>query len=127
MLIMTLPLPNSVNTHWRHARGHTYISPQGKAFREAVAVSARLYGHVAPAGRLSVGVEIFPRDKRVSDIDNRIKSLFDALQHAGVIEDDCLIDEIKVVRRNIVKGGMCRVFISEYKPVVDVADTHGKI
>jgi crossover junction endodeoxyribonuclease RusA len=114
MLILELPLPNSMNSHWRHAKGRTYISAQGIAFRTAVGAIASRYGAVAPKGRLSIGLEIFPRDRRVMDIDNRIKSLFDALQHAKVFEDDSLIDEIKVVRRNIVKGGMCRVFISEY-------------
>ncbi len=127
MLIMTLPLPNSVNQHWKHARGFTYISAQGKAFRAAVDVAARLHGEKAPEGRLSVGIEIFPRDKRVMDIDNRVKSLLDALECAGVIENDSLIDELRVVRRSIVKGGMCRVFISEYNPVVDITDNCAKI
>ncbi len=128
MLIFTLPFPVSTNTYYRHNRGVTHISPKGEAFRAAVAVSKRLYGHTAPAGRLSVGVELFPPDKRTRDIDNfGGKSLMDALTNAGIIEDDSLIDELKIVRRNIVKGGMCRVFISEYKPIVDSSDNNGKI
>ena len=115
MLILDLPFPNSTNTHWRKARGITYISAQGKAFRTAVAHFAGLRGAIAPKGRLSVGVELFPPDKRVRDIDNYGgKTLLDALTHAGVIEDDSLVDELRIVRRTIVKGGMCRVFISSY-------------
>lgn len=128
MLIMTLPFPVSVNTYYRHNRGITHISKNGKAFRDAVATAAALYGERAPEGRLVIGVDLFPPDKRTRDIDNYGgKSLLDALVHAKVIEDDSLVDELRIVRRNIVKGGMCRVFISEYNPVVDITDNCAKI
>lgn len=116
MLIIDLPFPNSTNTHWRHARGRTYISPQGVAFREAVALAAKLH-HVKPLdGRLEVGVMLYPPDKRKRDIDNYgAKSLLDALTYAGIIVDDSLIDKLVIERGAIVKGGKCRVYISEHR------------
>lgn len=116
MIIIDLPWPNSTNTHWRHARGRTYISPAGIAYRSAVKVSAALHGLIAPEGRLDVGVQLYPPDKRVRDLDNfGTKSLLDALTHAGIIQDDSLIDRLLIERMPVVKGGKCRVFISEYK------------
>lgn len=121
MLIIDLPFPNSTNTHWRTARGRHYISPQGVAFRNAVALSAKLHGQKAPEGRLEVGVMLYPPDKRKRDIDNYgAKSLLDALTFAGIIEDDSLIDKLTIERGAIVKGGKCRVYLSEYKQQNDI-------
>jgi len=115
MLIIDLPFPNSTNTHWRHARGRTYISPQGVAFREAVALAAKLHGEKAPEGRLAVGVILYPPDRRKRDIDNFAgKNLLDSLTYAGIIEDDSLIDRLVIERGAIVKGGKCRVYISQH-------------
>jgi crossover junction endodeoxyribonuclease RusA len=120
MLIIDLPFPNSNNTHYRHARGRTYVSPKGVAFREAVALVAKLHGEKAPDGRLEVGVMLYPPDKRKRDIDNSAKGLLDALTYAGIIEDDSLIDRLVIERGAIVKGGKCRIYLSEYKPCTDV-------
>lgn len=116
MLIIDLPFPNSTNTHWRTARGRHYISPRGVAFRNAVRIAAALHGEKAPSGRLQIGVVLYPPDKRVRDIDNfGGKALLDSLTFAGIIEDDSLIDKLVIERGAIVKGGKCRVYISEYK------------
>lgn len=120
MVIITLPFPNSANTHWRHGRGVTYLSAQGRAFREAVKTAANLYGVKAPEGRLIVAVELYPPNKRLIDIDNRIKPLLDSLTHAGIIQDDSLIDKLIVERKQIIKDGQCRVFISQYVEHNDV-------
>lgn len=116
MMIIDLPFPNSTNQHWRVARGRHYVSPKGIAYRLAVALAAKLHGEVAPEGRLSVGVVLYPPDRRVRDLDNfGGKSLLDALTHAGIIKDDSLIDRLLIERGAICKGGKCRVYISEYK------------
>lgn len=115
MIIMDLPFPNSANTHWRNARGVTYISKQGLAYREAVALSAKLYGLKADNKRLEISVQLYAPNKRAYDIDNRIKPLLDALQYAGVIDNDGLVDKLIVERMPIVKDGKCRVFINAYR------------
>ena len=114
MIILDLPLPNSANTHWRNARGITYISKKGVEFRKLVADYVSEFSIVAPPGRLLVGIDIYPDSKRRMDIDNRIKPLLDALEHAGVMENDSLVDKLVVERKQILKGGKCRVFISEF-------------
>ncbi len=114
MVIITLPFPNSANTHWRHGRGITYLSASGRAFRDAVKEATKLYGEKAPEGRLTISIDLYPPNKRIIDIDNRVKPLLDALTHAGIIQDDSLIDKLIVERKQIVKQGMCRIYISKY-------------
>jgi Holliday junction resolvase RusA-like endonuclease len=43
--------------------------------------------------------------------------LGDALQHAGIIENDGLIDDLRFVRMPVLKGGMLRVFIYPFKQI----------
>lgn len=70
---------------------------------------------IAPPGRLSVIVGLFPPNKIKRDIDNfGGKSLLDALTFAGLIEDDSLVDELHITRREVVKGGRCTVIVVPY-------------
>lgn len=71
----------------------------------------------AEPGRLTVWVEAWPPDRRVRDLGNLDKCLGDALQHAGIIENDGLIDDLRFVRMPVVKGGMLRVFIHPFKQI----------
>ena len=48
---------------------------------------------------------LVPADRRRWDIDNRIKSLQDALQVSGVYADDSQIDELRIVRHDVVIPG----------------------
>jgi crossover junction endodeoxyribonuclease RusA len=61
--------------------------------------------------RLEMKVVIFPRDRRKQDIDNRIKALWDALNDAGVFDDDEQIDILHIERGEIKKGGGVLVMI----------------
>ena len=54
-----------------------------------------------------------PRDKRRLDIDNRIKAVFDALEEAGVFNDDFQVDHLEMIRGDIIKGGKIIVVIEE--------------
>jgi len=114
MIFLTLPFPPSMNTYWRNFRGRTIISPQGRAFKAAVADYVVEY-RVPKLGdqKLRISMVLFPRDKRKIDIDNRIKAVLDALQDAGVFDDDFQVDELSIVRGKAIKGGGIRVIIEE--------------
>ena len=114
MIILNLPYPNSANTHWRHARGRTYVSQSGMRYRAKVGDYIAETELVAPDGFLEIIVALYPDSKRRSDIDNRIKPLLDALTHAGFWEDDSLISKITVERMSITKGGKAAVIVLPY-------------
>jgi crossover junction endodeoxyribonuclease RusA len=85
MISLTLPLPPTINHYYgQRPRGGRYIKPAGLAFRQAVADVVAQAGYKTIEGRVSLFVAIFPADRRRQDIDNRAKSLQDALTHAGV-------------------------------------------
>ena len=101
MLIMTLPYPPSINTHWRHLRsgpmaGRVLISERGRAYRIEVEAVARAHGVQCQHGALTVTIWLHPPDRRKRDIDNPIKPLLDALTHAGAWLDDSQIRELHI-------------------------------
>jgi len=103
-----LPWPPSVNLYWRHGRGRTYIDKPGKTFRENVA--AAIGGErLLMQGRLVVDIEAHPPDNRRRDLDNVLKALLDALEHAGVYEDDSQIDKLSIVRQEVRRPKGCVV------------------
>ena len=103
-----------MNTYWRNFRGRTILSPKGREFKAAVADYVVEY-KVPKLGdsKLRISMVLFPRDKRKIDIDNRIKCVLDALQDAGVFDDDFQVDELSIVRGKPIKGGAIRVLIEE--------------
>ena len=112
MLILSLPLPPSVNSYRTIFRGRMGISKAGREFKEKVSDYVAEY-NVPKLGdaRLEMKVTLYPRDKRKQDIDNRIKALWDSLVDAGVFDDDEQIDVLFVQRGEIKKGGGCLVMI----------------
>jgi crossover junction endodeoxyribonuclease RusA len=110
---LQLPLPPSVNTYWRNYHGRIILSKAARDYK------AEVFNYVAvnciPSfkdARLQAIITIFPRDKRAIDIDNRLKSLFDALEWAGMFDNDSQFDLIQIGRGVIKKGGGCTIVIS---------------
>ena len=114
MLVLNLPLPPSINSYWGFSGHRRFINKAGVAFKEAVAEYVAEY-RIPKLGnaRLEIHVTLYPKDKRIQDIDNRLKSLFDSLSNngAGVFDDDSQIDVLLVQRGAIKKGGGCLVMI----------------
>jgi len=108
-MILELPYPPSTNhnAYWGQVGHRRYLTTKAKAFRADVAKAVRLReGFQIP---IAMTVELYPADRRRRDIDNPIKALLDALQHAGAIADDSLVAKLTVTRREVVKGGKCVV------------------
>ena len=116
---VTLPWPPSVNNYWRHKvtgrLATVYVSAEGKAYRKAVndlvMEAAMVQRYLKAAGSVRVVIEAFPPDRRKRDLDNILKSLLDALTHAGVWEDDSQIEDLRIYRSTI--AGMVKVRIYE--------------
>jgi len=123
MITLVLPWPPSVNTYWRSPStgklaGRTLISERGRAYRKEVADAVTLAGKPkADQGRLEVAIIAAPPDRRRRDLDNLPKAILDALTHAGVIEDDSLIDDLRIVRGEVYPGGKVRVGVAVLESV----------
>jgi len=113
LVTMELPLPPSVNTYWRNFRGRTVLSKGGRDYKLLVQEYVTI--NQIPSfsdDRLAAIIKIYPRDRRAIDLDNRLKSLLDSLQDAGVFNDDSQFDDIQIVRGVIKSGGKCTIIIS---------------
>jgi crossover junction endodeoxyribonuclease RusA len=110
---LQLPLPPSVNAYWRNFHGRTILSKAAREYKQTV--KEYVFINKIPNfgnARLQAIITIFPRDKRSIDLDNRLKGLFDALQNAGVFDDDSQFDKIEIARGVIKTGGGCTIVIA---------------
>jgi crossover junction endodeoxyribonuclease RusA len=112
MTIIKLPYPPSVNTYWRNFRGNTVLSQAGREFKTAVS-NCVVEQNIPKFGdkKLEVTLWLYPRSKAVTDLDNRLKATLDALEEAGVFDDDGQIDVLMIQRGPIRKGGGVDVMI----------------
>lgn len=109
---LSLPYPPSVNHYWRRAGTRTIVSAKGRRFRDAVARTLTTRRIRPFEGRVSVRVVVHPPDHRRRDLDNVLKALLDALaQPGGAYRDDAQIDELEVLRGEVVKGGLVVVTV----------------
>ena len=115
---ITLPFPPSTNTYWRSiGRGRVIISKRGREYREEVVYACIVErGDINPApmeGRLMVTIEAFAPDKRRRDLDNMLKAVLDALEHAKIYENDSQIDDLRIVRMPSGKPGKVVISVEE--------------
>lgn len=92
---LTLPWPPSVNRMWRNVNGRTIIAAEGRRYRDEV-----LWKLAGSTGRFKTGIQVsiqawYP-DKRRRDIDNVLKAPLDAMTHAGIWDDDSLIEFLSI-------------------------------
>ena len=119
-IVLFLPFPPTVNSYYSAGHGKVrYVSAAGRIFRNEVfeRVREQCPGEML-TNRLNVEVVLFPPDRRQRDLDNYMKALLDAITHAGLWEDDVLIDQLSIYRGEVVKGGLTRVEINLAGPIV---------
>jgi crossover junction endodeoxyribonuclease RusA len=63
---------------------------------------------------ISAIIYVYPPDRRRRDIDNVLKAILDALQRAGVYNDDSQISRLYIERCEPVRGGAVRVILSTF-------------
>lgn len=127
-LAITLPWPPSVNSYWQpfvvpNTRNRVVmtLTPRAKLYRTDVHAAIRTQCGSVPVATITVPVridiELRAPDRRTRDIDNHIKGLFDALTHAGIWQDDSLVDEMTVRRGRIHRDGQANIVISALDPI----------
>ena len=114
-MVLTLPYPPSINHYWRRVGPRTLISREGRTFRKNVCALLGGGGPRKPpaGGRIALAMDAFPPDRRRRDLDNIQKAVLDALQHAGIYEDDSQVDLLVTRRRQPVKGGRLEIELNE--------------
>ena len=111
---LRLPFPPTVNHSTRpDGRGGRLLTDKHKAFRASVAAIVRMSPRSTfEDSRLAVEITVSAPNKRKIDLDNRIKAVLDALQHAGVFADDEAIDDLRICR-GAIGGNDCFVTINK--------------
>jgi crossover junction endodeoxyribonuclease RusA len=113
MLNLTLPYPPSTNRYYRNVRGRTLISRDGREYRTRAMLAVSGDGRKPPNdGRIALCMDAFPPDRRRRDLDNLQKPLLDAMEHAGVYEDDSQIDLLLTRRREVTSPGRIHVLVA---------------
>ena len=96
---LELPWPPSVNRYYRHFAGRTLLSRAGHEYRKHVLAKLASKDHPCFAGAVTLAAEFYPPDSRKRDLDNLLKATLDALQHAGLFEDDGQIEHLDIRRK----------------------------
>ena len=118
VITLTLPYFVSVNAYWLQSGKRRYISKRGVEFKRCVKEIWEASNHKGfGSAPVELSVVLFPRDKRLMDIDNAAKCICDSLQDAGAFDDDQQVWKITIERGEKIKGGGCQVTISEYPNV----------
>ena len=112
-----LPWPPTANTSKTLARGRMISTNKLRDYHaEAVHAITRL--HIPPMKPpYEVELEFQPPDKRRRDIANVEKAPVDSMTKAGLIEDDCKIDKMVLIRGPVYKDGRVIVTVKEMENV----------
>lgn len=115
---LQLGYPPSLNRYYRHVRGMTLISREGRDYRAKVnaAVKARAFPRFR--GKVRMTAEFYPPDALRRDLDNVLKCLLDSLTKAGAWDDD---SQVKIMHLKMMdpvdkEAAMSWVKISEILP-----------
>lgn len=110
-LLAEVPMPPSVNRNTRFGKNGAYSSSEYKAWQRDVGkiFMAAKAQELPPPYKISY--EVGRPDKRQRDIDNLIKPLNDALQRAGILTNDSLVDEIFIKWDNLTPKGMVTIHV----------------
>ena len=92
-----LPWPPSVNKALTVSRGRKVLSPKTRKWQNLAAEELSLQKPEPVKSPAWITIVLYPQDKRRFDIDNKVKSVLDALVAAKVIEDDCCRDLMSIV------------------------------
>ena len=100
------------------------MSKKGREYRDAVNVAVANAFEAEDVedprpllGRLKVVIKATMPDKRRRDIDNINKAALDAMGYAGIYGDDNQIDDLRVIRVDVMKPGCLEVEITEIEQV----------
>jgi Holliday junction resolvase RusA-like endonuclease len=114
-------LINTVRDIWKYFRAMPRPSDEAEEYI-AMVKERFLQMDVRPkmsSSPIAIEIVVCFRTNGKADIDNRVKPLLDALVHAGVMEDDCQVVDLRVRRGPVIKEGRVVVRMWEVIPNYD--------
>ncbi len=96
-LNLPYPIGISVNNIWKRSKQGIYVNPKAKVYRDTIYYYTRGI-ETFEEKDLEVDIKMYPPDRRTRDVDNVLKSIFDALQYAKVINSDYQIKRAIIER-----------------------------
>lgn len=125
---LSLPWPPSVNHYWIRQRKGYRISPEGAAFRLAVANIHRRAAVIL--GPVRVTIEFTQPNRLRRDLDNLAKCVLDSLTKASVWMDDSQVHDLHMRWTDVPPVG-CRVTIEamddEHEPTDTIKRRHREL
>ena len=117
MVKLTLPFPVSKNRKYRRGSdGRPKLSKAVVAFRQEVWYAVKQLRLKKIYGPCRIEVVVNPPNARALDPHNYSEQLYDALERAGLIENDRQFTDCHVRLGEIVRpAGACEVTITEIK------------
>lgn len=124
-MTVDIPWPPSANRYWRNWQGRMVKSTEARNYQAAVGNQSLAekwdkFQHQ----RVKVFIEAFPPDKRKRDLDNVQKVTLDSFEYSGVFFNDEQVDDLRIVRREVVPGGLLRVTVEPIGDADGCADKH---
>lgn len=111
---ISLPWPPGNNHLFSVFRGRKIKSKKGREYTAAVIKQiTEANQQYNLTGKLKVKISAYPPTRARRDLDNLFKAPLDSLTQACVIADDSLIDDVRMVRCEVVKGGRLEILITE--------------
>jgi crossover junction endodeoxyribonuclease RusA len=110
--ILHLPYPPSINNYWIASGHRRFVSKRGRDFKLAVQEYVAVQQLESFGGAIvEVNIILRPRNLKLMDIDNCVKPILDALQDAGLFDDDKQVGHVSVRRGIPIAGGKCIVAV----------------
>jgi len=115
---MMLVYPVSTNKVWKHGKNRVYLNPKVVDYRTEVWAATFGKTRFENDERLKLEINMWPPRKNC-DIDNILKTLLDALQHARVFANDNQIDELIVHKMPVRSGGEIEITLTDISPEIE--------
>jgi len=113
-VFLTLPYPPSINSYWGFKGHRRFLTKKANEFKELAKIEVYKQPIRFNDKLLEATITWFPPDRRIRDIDNPLKPLFDSLVQANLMNDDSQIRKITIEFAGITKGGKAEIEIFEY-------------
>jgi Holliday junction resolvase RusA-like endonuclease len=110
-ICLNLPLPPTVNGIYRYGKGRLYKAEGYKQWQTDAgwAIKEQRHRQMPVNGHFTSHIILSQERRGVSDIDNRLKALFDLLETHDLIKNDRLQDKLTVEWGEAPEG--CKVYI----------------